>query len=540
MIGFVGRVEPRKGPLDLVRAAPAIRRGAPGARVVVVGDDPYRSDPAYTSAVLGSPEIEHYPWSDNAPGLMRHLDVLVLPSYQEPFGTVLAEAMAVGTPVVATRVGGLPEVVRDGVTGRLVAPGRPDQLAAAVLDVLAHRRADGRRGRRARGALSRRPLRGAGGGPDRRMRVGFDSRPARTPEASDATPAACWRRCATTSRGDIVETHDPRRCEVFHSPWLEGALLRSPVPMVVTLHDLVPLKRPGEYLRSGLRFKLRYLAVQRATRVIVPTAAVADDADRAARRSRPSGSPSSRRPRRPRSGPGPPTRCDAVRERYSLPERYLLWVGGLRTPDPRKRVAALARAPRTLPLVLVGPAGRWARELTGVQLTGAVDDDELAAIYTGAHALVFPSDDEGFGLPPVEALACGTPVAASDVPALREVLGDRATLGRVDDLEGLVRAAESLTRPAPAPPAVDLERRRGIDLGGVCGRASGAGPAPPRRRDRSGSLARSQAERAAGRAARPEPAVAGAKLRPAGATRPGSRRADGARAAARGRGPAAS
>ena len=48
---------------------------------------------------------------------MRHLDVLVLPSYQEPFGTVLAEAMAVGTPVVATRVDGLPEVVRDGVDG---------------------------------------------------------------------------------------------------------------------------------------------------------------------------------------------------------------------------------------------------------------------------------------------------------------------------------------------------------------------------------------------------------------------------------------
>jgi glycosyltransferase involved in cell wall biosynthesis len=75
----------------------------------------------------------------NAPGLMRHLDVLVLPSYQEPFGTVLAEAMAVGVPVVATRVGGLPEVVDDGVTGRLTTPGDPDALAAAVLDVLAHR-----------------------------------------------------------------------------------------------------------------------------------------------------------------------------------------------------------------------------------------------------------------------------------------------------------------------------------------------------------------------------------------------------------------
>jgi glycosyltransferase involved in cell wall biosynthesis len=140
VVGFVGRIEPRKGPLDLVRAAPAIRRGAPGARVVVVGDDPYRTDPAYTRAVISSPEIEHHPWVSNAPGLMRHLDVLVLPSYQEPFGTVLAEAMAVGTPVVATRVGGLAEVVDDGVTGRLIAPGDTAGLAAAVLEVLGDRR----------------------------------------------------------------------------------------------------------------------------------------------------------------------------------------------------------------------------------------------------------------------------------------------------------------------------------------------------------------------------------------------------------------
>jgi glycosyltransferase involved in cell wall biosynthesis len=143
VIGFVGRIEPRKGPLDLIRAAPAIRRSAPTARIVIIGDDPYRSAPAYTRAVIESPEIEHYPWQDNAPGLMRHLDVLVLPSRQEPFGTVLAEAMAVGTPVVATRVGGLAEVVRDGVTGRLVAPDDPAALAAAVLAVLAQRVAMG-------------------------------------------------------------------------------------------------------------------------------------------------------------------------------------------------------------------------------------------------------------------------------------------------------------------------------------------------------------------------------------------------------------
>ncbi|HEU0316454.1 MAG TPA: glycosyltransferase family 4 protein, partial [Solirubrobacteraceae bacterium] len=75
----------------------------------------------------------------DAAALMRHIDVLVAPSRQEPFGTVLAEAMAAGTPVVATRVGGLAEVVEDGVTGRLVEPGRPDQLAAAVLEVLDRR-----------------------------------------------------------------------------------------------------------------------------------------------------------------------------------------------------------------------------------------------------------------------------------------------------------------------------------------------------------------------------------------------------------------
>jgi glycosyltransferase involved in cell wall biosynthesis len=139
VIGFIGRLEPRKGPLDLVNAAPAIRAGVPGARIVIIGDEPYGLAPEYTRAVLASDAVEHHPWTANAPGLMRHLDVLVLPSYQEPFGTVLAEAMAVGTPVVATRVDGLPEVVRDGVTGRLVAPGDPALLAEAVVEVLSRR-----------------------------------------------------------------------------------------------------------------------------------------------------------------------------------------------------------------------------------------------------------------------------------------------------------------------------------------------------------------------------------------------------------------
>ena len=284
------------------------------------------------------------------------------------------------------------------------------------------------------------------------MKVAFDSRPAKNTHG-----VGRYARCLLAALGDlgqceVIETHQPRRCEVFHSPWLDGAMLRCPVPMVVTLHDLSPLKHHGQYLRSTLRFKLRYLAVQRAARVIVPTCAVADDAENVLEIPReriaviPEAPAASLHPRSS-------AEVSAVRERYELPEHYLVWVGALQRPDPRKRVAALTRATRSMPLVLVGPTAQWAHELPGVTLTGAVSDDELAAIYTGAHALIFPSDDEGFGLPPVEALACGTPVAASDVPALREVLDGRATLQAVDDLDGLVAAAESAERPAPPPPA---------------------------------------------------------------------------------------
>jgi alpha-1,3-rhamnosyl/mannosyltransferase len=286
------------------------------------------------------------------------------------------------------------------------------------------------------------------------VRVAFDSRPAGGPSGiaryTRSLHAALLEEAA--ERGsEIVPTHRPRRADCYHSPWIDGALLRPRLPVIVTLHDMIPMKRPGEYLRSGLRFRMRYLAVERATRVIVPTDVVAGDAiellNLAPERV-------DVIPEAPDQAfhPRPESEIAAARSRYKLPDDYLVWVGGLRHPDPRKRVAALAETPSELPLVLVGEPGQWARELPGVVLTGAVADDHLAAIYSGARALVFPSDDEGFGLPPVEALACGTPVVACDVPALREVLGDRATFVDSDDLPALIAAAISAQRPAPPPP----------------------------------------------------------------------------------------
>jgi glycosyltransferase involved in cell wall biosynthesis len=144
VVGFVGRLIPRKGALDLVKAAPAIRAARPDVRVVIVGDDPYEDEEAeYAAAVRASANIDHVGRVAEAAGILGHLDVLVLPSRQEPFGTVVAEAMAAGTPVVATRVDGLPELVVDGVTGALVEPGDTAALAVAVLRVLEQREAMG-------------------------------------------------------------------------------------------------------------------------------------------------------------------------------------------------------------------------------------------------------------------------------------------------------------------------------------------------------------------------------------------------------------
>jgi glycosyltransferase involved in cell wall biosynthesis len=287
------------------------------------------------------------------------------------------------------------------------------------------------------------------------MRVCFDSRP-----AVDRRGIGRYARClleglrtvAERNGGEIVEGRQPRRGDdLFHAPWIKGALLRPRVPMVVTIHDLVSQKHAGTSLREGLRGGMRGLAIQRAARVICPTSAVADDVAALMRVKRECIDVIAEAPAgafRPR----PAAEVAAAREQHGVPEDYLLWVGDLRHPDPHRRIPALVDAPRELPLVLVGAAGPWAHELGGAIVTGEVDDDELAALYTGAHALIMPSAEEGFGLPAVEALACGTPVVAADGPSLREVLEGRATFVDAGDVAGMVAAAHEASRPAPAPP----------------------------------------------------------------------------------------
>jgi glycosyltransferase involved in cell wall biosynthesis len=123
---------------------------------------------------------------------------------------------------------------------------------------------------------------------------------------------------------------------------------------------------------------------------------------------------------------------------------YLLFVGAI---HKRKNPLAAARAATEigLPLVVAGPASdpELTRELErlGADLRGYLDKQELAKLYRGAACLVLPSSFEGFGLPVLEAMACGTPVVAAPDPALREVAGDAALFAEEDGLADAIRRA---------------------------------------------------------------------------------------------------
>jgi hypothetical protein len=125
-----------------------------------------------------------------------------------------------------------------------------------------------------------------GGSSARTLRIGFDSRPvSKGQELGHYAGCLLQALRETASEGvEIVETHRPHagrggRLELFHAPWMDGAVLRSPCPTVVTLHDLDALIGRSERLRrGGMHTRLRHLALQRATRVIVHSDEVAQGA----------------------------------------------------------------------------------------------------------------------------------------------------------------------------------------------------------------------------------------------------------------------
>ncbi len=238
--------------------------------------------------------------------------------------------------------------------------------------------------------------------------------------------------------------------DVFHAPaYFAPVLMRS--PQVVTVYDLIGFEQPQSLSRLG-RLYHRHglpLGLRGAQRVIVPSAAarraIAQYLPHAYDRTVKVPLGVEQRFFAPADGSD-----EEIRRRYRLPAEYLLWVGNI---EPKKNVGLLLRAMQLLrergrevpKLVIAGALSTATNEVmreflraglqTRVQFVGRVRDAELPAIYRGAALFCFPSRHEGFGLPPLEAMAAGVPVIVSDAGSLPEVVGQAGLVRPVDDVE---------------------------------------------------------------------------------------------------------
>lgn len=246
------------------------------------------------------------------------------------------------------------------------------------------------------------------------------------------------------------------------------------IPTVLTVHDLIFRHLPEHHKRLN-RWYLNLtlpLYCRRASHIIAVSEATRADIS-AAYRVPPEKITVIYEAAAPDFRPQSPERVAAVRVRHHLPERYLLFVS---TIEPRKNLTRLLHAWEPLylagaapPLVLVGKRG-WlegdffaALEASparaGVLRTGYILDEDLPALYAGATAFVFPSLYEGFGLPPLEAMACGTPVICANTSSLPEVVGDAALGFDPRDVEAIREAVRQVAQDAPLR---DELRARGL------------------------------------------------------------------------------
>jgi sugar transferase (PEP-CTERM/EpsH1 system associated) len=150
-LGTVGRLDPVKNQSALLETLARLQSQFPGLSLTIVGDGPLRASLEAQAASLGiSNHVTFTGARSDTPDLMRSFDVFVLPSVNEGISNTILEAMATGLPVVAGRVGGNPELIADGVTGRLYDPADPQGLEHALLPYLtdpALRRSHGAAGR---------------------------------------------------------------------------------------------------------------------------------------------------------------------------------------------------------------------------------------------------------------------------------------------------------------------------------------------------------------------------------------------------------
>jgi len=267
------------------------------------------------------------------------------------------------------------------------------------------------------------------------------------------------------------------RADLVHGPVFIGPLL-TPCPVIVTIHDLSFIRFPTLF-RPANRLYLKVmtqLSARRARRLIAVSAHTATEITRLL------GIPPERidiiyHGVEPAFRPLPTGEVEAFRQHQGLPERFVLFVGTL---EPRKNLVRLVEAfaqfrrqeaasQGQVKLVLAGGRGWLYDRLFArvealaldqdVLFPGYVPNDKLPLWYNAALALVYPSLYEGFGLPVLEALACGTPVLTSNASSLPEAAGYAALTVDPHDVEAL---AEGLNRLLTDEPLRDRLRTRGL------------------------------------------------------------------------------
>ena len=136
-VGLVGWLLPIKGPMYLLKAMAQVWKSIPGPELVFVGKGELEDELRKQAMEMGvADKVFFLGWRGDVPEIMQILDVLVLPSLNEGMGRVLVEAMAAGKPVVASLVGGVPDLIKDGENGLLVEPGEVNGLSRAITKLL--------------------------------------------------------------------------------------------------------------------------------------------------------------------------------------------------------------------------------------------------------------------------------------------------------------------------------------------------------------------------------------------------------------------
>jgi glycosyltransferase involved in cell wall biosynthesis len=252
--------------------------------------------------------------------------------------------------------------------------------------------------------------------------------------------------------------HD--RCALVHYTYFDLPPLPRRTPIVATCYDLEPLRHPQLFSAKIVwYYRLFSRGLRRADRIVTISQASARDIVEI------TGIPRDRLVVAPLGvdahfQPAPPDAIAAVRRAHALPELFVAYVGNTMPHKNLERVVHAMRQVRAacgpVPLVIAGAPDRYRPQVLaaaaaaglgdGLRLLGRIDEAELPALVSAARVFVFPSLYEGFGLPVLEAMACGTPVVTSTRASLPEVAGDAASLCDPLDVDAIGHAIVRLLR----------------------------------------------------------------------------------------------